>query len=159
MKKSTEELNKILKNNKDIHKFISDNKDEFIEESFPEFLSEIIKNKKINGKPMTKAQIIEKAQLPNYGYEIFRGDKNTSRDYILRICFALELSLTETNRVLRVCGHNELYPRNTRDCLIIFAINNGLDLVECDSLLEENNKNNIISQAKEENDSNKCLSK
>lgn len=140
MDKSTEELNSILKNNKDLKSFMLQNEAEFIEDSFSEYLSKLMAEKGIE-----KSKLILYAQLDkNYGYEIFRGKKLPSRDYVIRIGIALKLSLVELNRLLRIAGKSELYPRNKRDSIIIYAINNQKSLEDCYYLLENMNEENLM---------------
>ncbi len=63
-----------------------------------------------------------------FGYQIFTGTRRASRDNLLKIAFALGLTLRETNRLLQAGGVNELYCKNRRDAIIIFAISHGYAL-------------------------------
>jgi len=134
MNKSTEELLRILKKNKYVWDYISNNEDEFLDMSLSEYFEYLI-----NKKNLKKSEIIKKSNLNvQYAYQIFKGDKkNPSRNKILQLTFAIGLDYVETNRVLKIAGYNELYPRNKRDSIIIYAINNNMSLLECDDLLFE----------------------
>ena len=58
------------------------------------------------------------------GEELFSGEKKTrQRDIILRICYAAELSLEETQEALRKYPMPELYARIPRDALLMIAFN------------------------------------
>ena len=76
----------------------------------------------------------------NYPYKIFNGVKNASRDKLLQIAFGFPLTLEETQYLLRLGGHSELYVRNRRDAYVMFAIEKGYDIQKVNHLLYENKK-------------------
>lgn len=65
-----------------------------------------------------------RANLPQkYGYKLLTGEAHTTnRDKLLRLCFAMELDLKQTQRALKLYGMNELYPKNQRDVILIVAL-------------------------------------
>ena len=134
MKKTTDELNNELKEAEDIQSFIQANEDELITKKISAFLNDIIKR-----KGLKKSEIIEKANLTKtYAYEIMNGRKdNPSKDIMLRFAFAMELDLDETQAMLKHSQLPQLYARNSRDSIIIYAINNKKSLVDCNILLED----------------------
>ncbi len=136
LNKKTSELLKMLKNKGSITSYICINKDEFIEASLSEYLNSLLCEYNIN-----KTKAIEKSNLNNiYAYEIFSGKKKPSRDKLIQPAFGMELNLLCTQRLLKVAGHSELYPRIKRDSIIIFAVNNSLSLIECNELLYDMNE-------------------
>jgi hypothetical protein len=48
----------------------------------------------------------------------------------------MQLTVDETQRLLKIAQRGELYPRVKRDAAIIFCIQNKLTLYEMDDLLE-----------------------
>jgi transcriptional regulator with XRE-family HTH domain len=87
-------------------------------------------------KGLKQASVVREAGLDaTFGYQIFKGQRNASRNKILQLVFALNCSLREANRVLKLAGHNELYCKNKRDAIIIFCINNKYDLHKTDAEL------------------------
>ena len=74
-----------------------------------------------------------------YLYEILNGKKRPSRDKIISIAVALKAGLTEAQRILRTGGVSELYPRNARDAVIIFCIENNKSLTETNIELYNHN--------------------
>ena len=58
----------------------------------------------------------------------FTGARRASRDNLLKLAFAMGCSLRETNRLLQAGGANELYCKNRRDAIVIFAISHGYTL-------------------------------
>lgn len=75
-------------------------------------------------KQMKRQDVILRADLPQkYGYKLLTGETHTTdRDKLLRICFAMQLTLKQTQRVLQLYGMNELYPKNKRDVFLIVAL-------------------------------------
>lgn len=99
--------------------------------SLPEYLQLLL-----DEKGLVRSEIVRKASLnETFGYQIFMGQRNASRDKILQIAFAMELALKEANRLLQAAGANELYCKNRRDAIIIFCIDKGYSLQKTDEEL------------------------
>ena len=137
MLKTTDELNNELKEASDVQRFMAENKDEMLSKTIADLLGELLKKKNIS-----KAEVIKKADIPKtYAYELLRGEKEKpSRDKLLRFAFAMQLDLDEVQTLLKHAEMPPLYARNSRDSVIIFAINNKKTLIECNILLEETGK-------------------
>ena len=85
---------------------------------------------------MGKSKIIEESGIERiYCYQIFNGKKHPSRNKILALIFALGAEIDEAQRLLYLGGVNKLYPRDKRDSIIIFAIENKKTLNETDEML------------------------
>lgn len=131
MQKSTQELLEVLSKSKKIEEYIVENNSEFINIPLCKYIDNIIKEKKLK-----KPDIINKSNINvQYAYQIFGGKKMPSRTKVLQLIFGMELDLTTANRILRIAGFSELYSRNQRDSIIIYAINNNLSLIECNEIL------------------------
>ena len=87
-------------------------------------------------KNLKRQDVLIRANLPQkYGYKLLTGETHTiSRDKILSICFAMEMSLKETQRALKLYGMNELYPKIKRDVLLIVAL--GQKIYDIDKVNE-----------------------
>ena len=80
-------------------------------------------------KGLKRASVVHDAGInETFGYQIFTGARRASRDNLLKIAFAMGLSLREANRVLKAGGVSELYCKNRRDAIIIFAFSHGYSL-------------------------------
>ncbi len=136
--KSTDELLKILT---EIHteQQLKNYSSILIHSSFlPSFASYL--NQKMTDRGITPASLIQNAGIQrNYGYQILSGQKNPSRDKIIALCLALQLSLDDTQRALTLAQEGTLYPRNHRDSILIFAINESLSVLKANELLCELN--------------------
>ena len=110
--KNTKELDDILGKThiSDFDKFCVEQKDSMNPEqnAFSEYIKDLLKEKKI-----TQQMVFLKADIPEkYGYKLLSGEKHTrQRDIILRICYAAELTLEQTQRALRKYEMPQLYDR------------------------------------------------
>lgn len=99
--------------------------------SLPIYLQNLLEEKGLKRSAVVKAAGIN----PTFGYQIFMGDRNPSRDKLLQFAFAMGCTLTETNRMLRLGGVNELYCKNRRDAIIIFCVDRACTLAQTDEQL------------------------
>jgi transcriptional regulator with XRE-family HTH domain len=96
-------------------------------------------------KGMSKAEIIRKSELnENYVYQLFSGIKSSpSRDKLICIAIGMELSVEGVNSLLKLAGLLPLYPKVSRDSIIIIGINNGKNVVEINEELFENSEETL----------------
>ena len=94
----------------------------------PATLSEYL-NQLLDAKSLKRSNVIREACLnETFGYQIFKGQRNPSRDKVLQIAFAMALSLKETSRLLQAAGANDLYCKRRRDAIIAFCMSKGCTL-------------------------------
>jgi len=123
-KKSTAELEKILGTipPDGISDFVADNLDEIMtgDRDFMRYMNEKFKEKKLR-----KNDILLKADISEgYGYKLLTEEKFTKqRDVILRICYAANFTLEETQQALTLYRMHTLYARDTRDALLMTCFN------------------------------------
>lgn len=133
--KDTSELeNEIIgvKSEQDLKKFLADNEENFPEFTLAEYLNSLVVEKKLD-----KTEIVKTSQIGNYAYKMFSGErKNTSRNKILALSFAMKLSVKETNRLLYYANAKKLYSKDDWDDVIIFALNNNYNIEKANKLLE-----------------------
>ncbi len=80
---------------------------------------------------LKRVDVIREANLNStFGYQIFTGQRQASRNKVLQLAFAMHLSLLETNRLLQAAKVNELYCKNRRDAIMIFCLDHGCSLQE-----------------------------
>ncbi len=122
--KETNELERLLGSThlSDYDTYVRANKDSMLSEatSFSSYIKDILKE---NG--ITQQMAFLRADIPErYGYKLLSGEKHTrQRDVILRLCYASEMTLRQTQRALRKYGLPELYAKIPRDALIMVAFN------------------------------------
>ena len=86
-------------------------------------------NELLEAKRLKRSQVVHMANLnETFGYQIFTGARNPSRDKVLQIAFAMALTLRETNRALTAAGVSNLNCKSRRDAIIIFCIDRGCSL-------------------------------
>ncbi len=99
-------------------------KHEFPSCSLSEYLQQMLEKKHLE-----RARVVRMADLnETFGYQIFTGARNPSRNKVLQIAFAMALTLRETNRALSAAGASTLTCKNRRDAIIIFCIDHGCSL-------------------------------
>lgn len=128
----TEELMNLLGSSETFEQIIEENTADISNPNLIAHLSELLKS-----QSLTIPQVIQKANVSrSYGYQVFNGLRNPTRDILIRIAFAMKLTVDETQRLLKVAQRGELYPRVRRDAAIIYCIQKKLTLLEVEELLE-----------------------
>lgn len=99
--------------------------------SLSEYLQQLL-----DEKGLQRSKVVHEAGLNDtFGYQIFKGTRKASRNKVLQLAFAMHLNLRETDRLLQAAGANELYCKNKRDAIIIFAVQKGYSLQKTDEEL------------------------
>lgn len=132
-KKTTELLNVLNSiNNKDsLNDYLHKNLTTYANINLPSYFERLFKEKGIK-----KSDVISSSNLSRtYAYQILNGTKKPSRDKIIQLCIGARLNLEETERALTLGNSGKLYAKNSRDSIIIFAINKGIDVVTTNELL------------------------
>ena len=120
----TRDLEKVLGevHPKDIDKYLDENKSEMRPEgkAFSSYVRDLLKEKGIR-----QQDLFLEADIPErYGYKLLSEEKHTKqRDVILRICYAGEFTLEETQRALRYYEMPQLYAKIPRDAILMVAFN------------------------------------
>lgn len=124
----------------DISSFLKHNEDNFIKNNLYDCLNEFLLQKNLKIADVVRDSHMDRT----YVYQIFSGNKNPSRDKLIAIAFGLRLSAEETQRLLKISGNRELYARDRRDAIIMFALLKEKDIVETDDLLYDNDCKTIL---------------
>lgn len=139
-KKSTKELENVLGSIhvRDFEKFYHDNKDNMHtdRDSFSVYIKELLRQ-----KGLTQQKVFLIADISErYGYKLLSGEKHTKqRDVILRICYAAECSLEETQKALRKYEMPQLYAKIPRDALLMIIFNERPgSIIDVNSMLKKN---------------------
>ena len=137
--KNTKELVDILGKThlSDFDDYCKDNKNSLNvnQDSFSIYIKDLLFE-----KGLTQQSVFLNADIPErYGYKLLSGEKRTrQRDIILRICYAAELSLTQTQRALKKYGLPELYAKIPRDALLMIVFNERPgNIIDVNALLKE----------------------
>ena len=69
------------------------------------------------------------------GFRMLKGQRNPSRNVLLRMAIVLKLSTENTQLLLQSGGKAQLYPRLRRDAIILFAIAHDYSLPATEEML------------------------
>lgn len=134
--KHTKELLNILKDtsNKSELKSILENESfDFSNKTFAQYFMELTIN-----NTETRAILVKESQIERtYCYQILNGTKQPGRDKVIALCLAANVGEKETQRCLFLSSHAQLHPRSRRDAIIIYAINNNLNVRETNNILSD----------------------
>ena len=135
--KSTDDLSQELMVESDIDSYIKENQPYFVDRSITELLSELYDHQNIS-----KAELARRASMSEvYLHQLFSGRRKPSRDKLLCLCIGMELTIDETQRLLKDAAYAQLYPRIRREAIIYHGIVHHTPLDEInDKLFEENEK-------------------
>lgn len=120
-----------------IDSYIKENESYFIDRSVTELLSALYEKQNIS-----KAELARRASMSEvYLHQLFSGRRKPSRDKLLCLCIGMELTIEETQRLLKEAAYAQLYPRIRREAIIYHGIVHHIPLEEInDKLFEENEK-------------------
>lgn len=136
----TDNLMKILSENREITDILQNNSQNFVAAPLPECLETLLKE-----KGLSRGQVIRNSMLnPVYGQQIFSGVRTPSRDKLLDIAFGMGLTFEETDILLKQLGYPRLYPRNERDAIIIYGFLHHLSLMDINTLLYDNHLETLL---------------
>ncbi len=135
--KPTDELDNLLENMKpeDIDTYLKENEKYMADskKAFYYYFKNVLDEKNIKLKDVYSFAGLSES----YGSKLITMEKNTkNRDVIIRLCIAGHFNLKEINRVLKLYGMSELYAKDSRDAVIIVAINNRIyNMSDIDEML------------------------
>ncbi len=129
--KTTEELRHEIKAATDIEDYLKSNEKELIKCTLSEHLNALLSEKEIKKADVVRGSLLNRA----YVYQIFSGEKTPSRNKLIAIAFGLGLSGAETQTLLKISGNRELYARDERDAIILFALQRNKSIFETNNLL------------------------
>ncbi len=131
--KSTDELTNEIMMATDIIDYLKENEENLLTVSLCEHPNMLLLDKNLRKTDIIQGSLLERT----YVYKIFAGKKMPSRDTLIAIAFGLHLSDSETQRLLKISGNRELYARDKRDSLILFALHQKQTIFEVNELLDE----------------------
>ena len=140
MNKRTADLMQMLNAEKTIENYLTSNTDELLNVSTGAYLNQLLteygkmKNDVVAGSGLNQI----------YAYQIFAGTKRPSRDKLIALIFGFPLELDDAQRLLRIGGVSELYPRIRRDSIVLFGLKNRLSVHELDDLLFEMGEKTVL---------------
>ncbi len=118
----------------DFKTFYDENKEYMIDRSLPELLAELVEKKGIK-----KSYAIRAAEMSEvYGYQIFSGIRHPERNKLLCLAVGMNLTLDETQNLLKCAGYSPLYVKLPFDSVVIYGICKRLSVIKINEMLFEN---------------------
>jgi transcriptional regulator with XRE-family HTH domain len=111
--------------------FLAKNKSQMLTQPLPEYLRELLEQKNRSRADVVRGSLLDR----NYVYQIFSGEKTPSRDKLIALAFGLELSVDETQKLMKLSGNRELDARDKRDAVILFVRQQGGSILEANEQL------------------------
>lgn len=139
--KTTDELAHEIKIATNAEDFLNDNKTQILRQSLSEYLYMLLEEKRVRRADVVRNSMLDRA----YVYQIFSGEKTPSRDKLIAIAFGLKLTLDEAQKMLKISGNRELYPRDQRDALIMFTLNRQESISKADDLLHDHQLDTLLN--------------
>lgn len=150
--KKTDDLEKVLGRThlSEYEDYVKENQESLLSEShsFFSYVRDLLSRKGI-----TQQSVFLKADIPErYGYKLLSGEKHTrQRDVVLRICYAAEFTLQETQRALKKYGMPPLYAKDPRDALLMIIFNERPgSIIDVNTFLKQNDKDPLRTSGYQE---------
>lgn len=133
LKSTTDLLNELQDDSCSLSDYIQSHSDTFIDEDIQSFWEKLIFQ-----SGYSKSNIINKSDFSYcYFYDVIQGKKSPTKDKVVRLILAMKLSLEQCQAALIISGRAALYPKNKRDSILIYAIDRGLTITQCNALLSK----------------------
>lgn len=108
--------------------------------TLPQYLQELLEKHEMSIPDLIVKTILSKS----FVYQVFSGKRNPGRDILLRMAFAMHLSVEETQRLFLIAGKGALYPKVRRDAIIILCLEKGMSLDEANEFLENSSEMGLL---------------
>lgn len=128
--KSTEELLKLLQN-LDIEEFKKE--DSFQDIDISDYLNTLLETHGLQAKDV----IVKLNMERSYTYQILKGRRKPTRNFLIRIAFLCQLSVDEAQKLLTAGNRPILYPRNRFDVAVLYCLQHSLKEEELNELLTD----------------------
>lgn len=132
-KRDTGELLELLFKEWNLSHFLSEYEEDLRLPSFYEYITAL--SKKRNEPP---SRIICRANIEkSFGYQLFCGKRNPSRDTVLQLAFGFEADIEQAQLLLKTARKSPLYPRVKRDSVIIYCLHHHISVIETQIILDD----------------------
>ncbi len=143
MPKSTEELKGDLHQASGLEGFLVDNQKDFRRYTLAEYLNHLLAEKHLSKMDVVRDSSLERL----YAYHIFAGRKrNPSRNKVISLALAMNLTPEETQYLLYYAGAEHLYVRNPRDSILWYALDHHMSVVDTNIMLQKMSELPLLSE-------------
>lgn len=139
IKRPTDEMMQNLLKANNIEEYMKENSGAFVDLTISQFLSEYI-----NSRSLIKSHVIKTAEISEiFGFQVLSGTRKPSRNTLLSLCIAMNMTLDEVQSALKIAQFAPLYPKNKRDSIIILGISKGKSVCEINNELYDNGEETL----------------
>ena len=132
METTTARLSNILKSRADILTVLKENEQSITSPTLQAHLKSLLLKKGLKRQDVIKAAGLD----GNYANQIFNGRRTKpSRERVLSLAFGFGLNREEADRLFRAADVGALHPKNKRDAVIIYSLENGKSVVQTNEVL------------------------
>lgn len=139
-KKDTSELREELMAAPNIDAYLKDHRESFYDADLVEQLGEALGRKKISKLELARRTCMSEV----YVRQVFTGKRRPSRDRLLCLCSALELTVEETQELLKIGSYAPLHPKSRRDAIIEYGIAHQTPLREINDQLYDRDEQTLF---------------
>lgn len=133
MRKDTSKLVEELNFCADFNTFYNKNHEQLMCDTLAQLLERMIAE-----KALKKSQVFRKAEISEvYGYQILAGKRMPERKKMICLAIGMELSVEETQALLKSAGYPLLYVKHPFDCVVMYGIFKKLSVAEINTMLFE----------------------
>jgi hypothetical protein len=132
-KLTTTALFSLLEKSHSLEAFLDEHESDLPAPNISDYLSYLLERYQLSKQAVIRAANLERSN----GYQIFNGYRTPRRNALLRIALGMQLTLEETQYLLKLALRGELYPRNRRDAAIIYCIQHKFSLIDAEIMLEQ----------------------
>ena len=102
-----------------------------VDRELPDYLHDLLVKRGLKRSDVIRASGLN----GTFVYDAFKGKTRLGRDNAIMLALGMGCDLRETQRLLRLDGVSELWPKVRRDAIIIWCVEHGLSRVETDDEL------------------------
>ena len=128
---STLELEHEIKTTANIENYLENHSSHMLSHSLPEHLKLLLEQKGISRADVVRDSMLNRT----YVYQIFDGRRMPSRNKLIAVAFGMHLSVEETQTMLKLSGYRNLYAKDARDAILLFALTQKKKVTETNELL------------------------
>ena len=129
---TTHTLLERLRAGQSITEFFEENQDAIYDFPLNECLKEYIRQQRFPHAKLVR----ESGMNRRYFYDILSGKRRPDQNYVLRLLLALRAPIADVQWLLRCARYPQLYIRNRRDAVILYAFEHTLSVKACNEMLK-----------------------
>lgn len=104
---------------------------ETVDRGLVDYLQGLLGKRKLKRADVVRASGLNSTVV----YDVFKGKSRPGRNNAIMLAFGLGCTLREAQRLLRLAGTSELWPKVRRDAIIAWCIDRGMSRTACDDEL------------------------